>query len=135
VTQDTTTSRVSHLPAYLTWGASAAALGVGIGFGFAALENKHTLDDRCPNKVCGPELQELLNTSRMNATISTVAYGIGIGGVALGAVLFWLESRDSADTSTERASITNTGLSRSAVMPNRPSRPVHVGARGLTLSF
>jgi tetratricopeptide (TPR) repeat protein len=91
----------SHWPAYATWGASAVALGVGVGFGFAAMENKSALEDRCPNKVCPADAAELLNTSRANATVSTIAYGVGIAGVAVGALLFWLESRDDGDSSAQ----------------------------------
>lgn len=99
-------SSPSHWPAYVTWGASAVAIGVGVGFGFAALENKQSLEERCPNKVCPAEASDLLDTSRMNATISTVAYGAGIAGVAVGALLFWLESRDTdADSGEGRAQV------------------------------
>jgi tetratricopeptide (TPR) repeat protein len=91
----------SHWPAYLTWGVSAAAIGVGVGFGFAALENKQSLEERCPNKLCPPDASDLLDTSRTNATISTIAYGVGITGVAVGALLFWLESRSSSDDGDE----------------------------------
>jgi len=97
-------SSPSHWPAYVTWGASAAALGVGAGFGFAALENKQALEERCPNKLCPAEESDLLDTSKTNATISTIATVAGIAGVAVGAVLFWLESRsDDADSGKERA--------------------------------
>jgi tetratricopeptide (TPR) repeat protein len=89
---DTTASSPSHWPAYVTWGASAVALGVGVGFGFAALENRQSLEERCPNKLCPPDAEELLNTSRTNATISTIAYGAGVAGLAVGVLLFWLES-------------------------------------------
>jgi len=92
----------SHLPAYLTWGASAAAIGVGVGFGFAALDNRRSLDERCMNKVCPPDAKNLLDTSKTNATISTVAYAAGLAGVAVGVVLFWLESRDSSDSEAPR---------------------------------
>lgn len=112
--------RPNHLPAYLTWGASAAALGVGIGFGFAALENKRTLEDRCPEKVCPPDQQELLDTSRMNAAISTIAYGVGIGGAALGALLFWLENQND-DTRTD---------SQATRAPR-----LHVNTRGVAVTF
>lgn len=101
-TEDSASSP-SHWPAYVTWGASAAALGVGIGFGFAALENKQSLEERCPNKLCSAEESDLLDTSKTNATISTIATTVGIAGVAVGAVLFWLESRSAADGGEERA--------------------------------
>jgi uncharacterized protein YfiM (DUF2279 family) len=102
----TTTDRAdspSHWPAYLTWGVSAAAIGVGVGFGFAALDNRRSLDQRCMSKVCPSDAKSLLDNSKTNAAISTVAYVAGIAGAAAGVVLFWLESRDT-DTPSEQAS-------------------------------
>jgi hypothetical protein len=95
----------SHWPAYLTWGASAAAIGVGIGFGVAALGNKQSLEERCPDKLCPADASDLLDTSKTNATISTIATSVGVAGVAVGALLFWLESRDSDSESSEQARI------------------------------
>jgi hypothetical protein len=105
-------SSPNHWPAYLTWGASAVALGVGVGFGFAALENRHNLDERCPNKLCPADAADLLNTSRTNATISTVAYGAGVAGLAVGVLLFWIESSaDDADSSGQRVRLAPQGVS------------------------
>ena len=81
IRSENSASSPSRWPAYVTWGASAVALGVGVGFGFAALENKQTLEERCPNKLCPAEESDLLDTSRTNATISTIATGVGIAGV------------------------------------------------------
>ncbi|HET8939505.1 MAG TPA: hypothetical protein VFN67_38960 [Polyangiales bacterium] len=105
-------SSPNHWPAYLTWGASAVALGVGVGFGFAALENRHNLDERCPNKLCPPDAADLLNTSRTNATISTIAYGAGVAGLAVGVLLFWIESSaDGADSGAQRVRLVPQGVS------------------------
>jgi tetratricopeptide (TPR) repeat protein len=105
-------SSPNHWPAYLTWGASAVALGVGVGFGFAALENRHNLDERCPNKLCPPDAADLLNTSRTNATISTIAYGAGVAGLAVGVLLFWIESSsDDADSGAQRVRLAPQGVS------------------------
>ena len=96
-------SSPSHWPAYVTWGASAAAIGVGIGFGVAAFQNEQRLQERCPNKLCPSAASDLLETSKTNATISTIATGVGIAGAVAGALLFWLESRSSDANSGERA--------------------------------
>jgi hypothetical protein len=103
-TTDDSASSPNHWPAYLTWGASAVAIGVGVGFGVAALENKQRLEERCPDKLCPADASDLLDTSKTNATISTIATGVGIAGVAAGVLLFWLESRDSDADSGEHAS-------------------------------
>jgi tetratricopeptide (TPR) repeat protein len=121
VTQaDDGASSSSRWPAYVTWGASAVALGVGVGFGFAALENKQGLEERCPNKICPAEASDLLETSRTNATISTIGYGVGLTGLAVGALLFWLESRDTdAESGEERAQ----------------ARRVRVAPQGVAITF
>lgn len=91
----------SHIPAYVTWGVSAAALGVGVAFGVIAMGEKSDLDQRCPDKACPPDAKGLLDDSRRHATISTIGYAAGLAGAAIGGVLFWLESR-----STDRAAST-----------------------------
>jgi hypothetical protein len=107
----------NHWPAYVTWGASAVAIGVGVGFGFAALENKQSLEERCPDKLCPAEESDLLDTSKTNATVATIATGVGIAGAAVGALLFWLESRsDDADSGAQ-------------------ARRVRVHPRGVAISF
>jgi hypothetical protein len=83
----------SHLPAYISWGAGAVGLGLGVGFGIAAMNNKSDLDARCPAKACPPSERGLLDTSRKNATISTIGYGVALAGAAAGVVLFLLEGR------------------------------------------
>lgn len=121
-------SSPNHLPAYITWGLSAAMLGVGVGFGFAAMENQSVLEDRCPDKVCPQELADLIDTSRTNAMISTIGIGAGLGGAALGALLFWLESGGSPD----RDPIAGP---TSSVETQARTAPVRVNARGVAISF
>lgn len=99
----------SHLPAYITWGASVAALGVGVAFGIMALNDKANLDQRCPNKACPADAQRLLDDSHMHATVSTVASAVGLAGAAVGGLLFWLES-----SSPERPATAQSGVRVSA---------------------
>lgn len=83
----------NHLPAYISWGVGAVGLGLGVGFGIAAMNNKSDLDARCPAKACPPSESGLLDTSRKNATISTIGYGVALVGAAAGVVLFVLEGQ------------------------------------------
>ena len=94
----------SHLPAYISWGVGAVGLGLGVGFGIAAMNDKSDLDARCPAKACPPSESRLLDTSRKNATISTIGYGVALAGAAAGVVLFLLEGRaPEAQTVSARA--------------------------------
>jgi hypothetical protein len=120
LSSDAEASSPSHWPAYVTWGVSAAALGVGVGFGFAALDNSQTLEERCPNKLCPPDAANLLDTSKTNATVSTIAYGAGFAGLAVGVLLFWLESSGNDADSGSRS-------------PQTPR--VRLAPHGLAVSF
>jgi hypothetical protein len=86
------------LPAFVAWGAGAVALGVGIGFGVAALNDQRQLHDVCPNKTCPANQRGVLDTARVNATISTVGYATAIAGAAIGTVLYFMVGRSEAQT-------------------------------------
>jgi hypothetical protein len=92
------------LPAYIAWGAGAAALGVGIGFGVAALNNRSALNEMCPNKSCSSQQSDLLHTAHVNATISTIGYVTALAGAALGSVLFFTVGRED-DAGQSRAAL------------------------------
>jgi len=65
-------------------------VGVVIGsvFGVLALGSKSSLDSACHTKTtCPSSSQSTINALGTNATISTVGFGIGIVGVALGGIL------------------------------------------------
>jgi hypothetical protein len=81
---------MSRLPAYLSWGASGAALVVGIAFGWVAMDQKADLDRVCPGNICPPEQSSNLNAAQTNATISSIAFGVSAGAAVLGGVLFLL---------------------------------------------
>ena len=101
--------RPNYWPAYIAWGTGAAALGVGIGFGAAALSNKSELDAKCPNKACPPEQHGLIDTSKKNATNSTIGYSVAIGAAALGVVLFILEGRSDSQPQTAKVGFHTSG--------------------------
>jgi hypothetical protein len=71
----------SDAPAYLAFSVGAAGLVVGSATGALAFAKASD----CPNKVC--ETQSVLDSARSLATISTVSFGVGIAGVAVGTVL------------------------------------------------
>ncbi|HKU41960.1 MAG TPA: hypothetical protein VJR89_27570 [Polyangiales bacterium] len=81
---------MGRLPAYVSWGASGAALIVGVAFGWVALDQKSDLEAVCPDKLCPPEQSSNLDAAQTNATIATIAFGVGAGAAILGGVLFFL---------------------------------------------
>ena len=91
---------MSRLPAYLTWGGAAAALVVGGAFGWVAMNQKSDLESVCPDNQCPPEQTDKLDAARTNATVSTMAFGVGAGLAVLGTVLFFLA--DDGESQTAR---------------------------------
>jgi hypothetical protein len=68
--------------------AGVVALGAGTYFGLRALSNHNQATDRCSPALCtDPEAVRLNDDAKVSANISTVAVGLGIAGVAVGAVL------------------------------------------------
>ena len=64
-------------------------MGLVIGgvFGGLALGTKSTLDSHCVNKTCPASEQSDIDSLSTKATVSTVGFGVGIVGVAVGAIL------------------------------------------------
>ncbi len=60
---------------------------VGSVFGILALDTKSSLDSHCSNKVCPQSSQPDIDALGPRATVSTIGFGVGIVGLALGAVL------------------------------------------------
>ncbi len=62
-------------------------LAVGTVFGIMALGSKSTLDTECPGKTCPASAQSDIDSLGSKATVSTIGFGIGIAGAAVGAIL------------------------------------------------
>jgi hypothetical protein len=88
---------------YVIGGVGVAGLVVGSIFGFKTLSKKGERDDVCSNGTCtdpkGPQLDE---EARQAATISTVAMGVGLVGVGVGA---WLVLSKPSSPSTTAKSV------------------------------
>lgn len=94
----------SKVLAYVSYGVGAAGLAVGVGFGRAAMQAETDLDGRCPGKVCAPELENDLDSAKTKGLLSTIGFGVGVAGVALGTVLLV-----TSGPSSPSASQTGTG--------------------------
>lgn len=75
------TATRSNTPAYVALGIGAAGLVVGSVTGALAFGKASD----CPDKVCAT--QDQLDSAKSMATVSTISFGIGLAGVATGAIL------------------------------------------------
>jgi hypothetical protein len=82
-------AKKSKLPAFVAFGVGGAGLIVGGITGGLALGKASD----CPNKVC--QSQSDLDSAKTMATISTIGFGVGIAGVAVGTILLLTSSGSS----------------------------------------
>jgi hypothetical protein len=81
-------------------GLGVAGVAVGSIFGGLALQDKQALDRDCKGgKACPPSAQSDINLLHSNGTIANVAFGVGIVGLAAGAVLFFVSRGGHSDRS------------------------------------
>lgn len=104
--------RTRRMTGLIVGGAGLAATAVGLGFGLSARSkwNEATDDGLCDTDtdVCTPEGQELADSARSRATISTVMVGVGAAMVVTGAVLYFTAPR-AARESTRSARLLPSG--------------------------
>lgn len=85
--------KARRLTGLVVGGTGLAATAVGLGFGWSARSkwNDAKADGKCDTdtNLCTPEGQELADTARRRATISTVFVGVGAAMVVTGAVLYF----------------------------------------------
>lgn len=99
-------------------------LAIGTAFGIVALGTKSTLDSHCVSKTCPASEQSDINSLGTQATVSTIGFGVGIVGVAVGAILLGV-------------SHSHEGASAAKVDPPRPrvSPWIGLGSAGLGGTF
>jgi hypothetical protein len=90
---------------------AAGGVGIAVGsvFGVMALGTKSSLDSACTSKVCPGSSQSDINSLGTQSTISTIGFGVGIVGVALG-VYFLVASGGSSEAQPAAASTLAPGL-------------------------
>lgn len=89
--------------AYACWAFGAVGLGVGIGFGLAAMSDKSDLDERCVDDRCPASSEDSLNLAKTKGNISTIGFGLGAVGAALGTVFYFTAGDDSPSRDTAKA--------------------------------
>lgn len=83
------TGAPNRVPAYVALGVGGAGLVVGTITGIVAVGKKGTLDDNCASKVCPPAEESSLDSAKTMATVSTIGFGVGIVGLAVGGYLWF----------------------------------------------
>lgn len=87
-----TNDKTRRTVGFVVGGVGVVGIGVGAVMGILAAGAKGDLDKLCPvnasgNKVCTPEGQSKRDSANTNALVSTIGFGVGIAGVAVGAIL------------------------------------------------
>jgi len=95
----------SYVPAVIAFGVGGAGLVLGGITGAMFLSRMSDLNDRCPDDRCVPEDQPEIDSAGVLGNVSTVGFGVGIVGVAVGVVL--LATRESGDVT---ASVGNASI-------------------------
>ncbi|MBW2529671.1 MAG: hypothetical protein JRI23_36180 [Deltaproteobacteria bacterium] len=91
----------SYVPAIVAFGIGGVGLLVGAITGGMSLGKVSELDERCPDKSCPAEDEELADEAKLLGNVSTAGFVIGGIGVAAGvALLIW---RPGGDEPSETA--------------------------------
>jgi hypothetical protein len=72
---------------FVVGGVGIAGLAVGGIAGGLALGKKQVVDDNCPDLICNKTGSAALDSGKVLGTVSTVGFGVGLAGLATGAVL------------------------------------------------
>lgn len=91
----------SPLLAYALLGVGGLGLLTGSVLGVMALGKKSDLDDRCPSGACPSSAQSDLDSARGLALGSTIAFGVGVVGSALGGYLLFSSEAEEAPVQSQ----------------------------------
>jgi hypothetical protein len=91
--------------AYFAGGIGVGGLVAGAVTGLVALQEKsNVVDENCPQRRCNAAGHDALESARAAATVSTIAFSVGLAG-AVGATVLWFASdsgKNSEATGTVR---------------------------------
>jgi hypothetical protein len=102
-------------------GIGAAGVVAGGVLGILTLKQHRTLQGQCPGDVCPPDKQEDLRSAKQLGNFSTIAFGIGGAGLALGTVLLFTVGSSTSDHSqlAPRSRFAGIASARVAVGPGQ----------------
>lgn len=79
-------------------GVGLVGLGVGAYFGASAISDADEANDLCPDGNCTSQRgEDLMDDARTSATVSNIAFGVGIASLATGLVLYLVGSDDTRE--------------------------------------
>lgn len=83
-------SHAMRTAGYVIGSIGIVGAGVGTGFGIAAISKQSASNELCPATQCSPSQADAIalnQDARTFATVSNIAFGVGLAGLAAGAVL------------------------------------------------
>ena len=86
--------------AYVAGGIGIAGVVVGSVTGILVLGKKQTVNDNCPNHDCNDPGYEAATSAQTLGLVSTISFGVGIAGLATGAVLLLTGSEPAKSART-----------------------------------
>jgi hypothetical protein len=78
--------------AYAIGGFGVAAVAVGAVTGLMTMSRKSTIESNCNDIWCNPDGKSAADEARTTGAVSTVAFGVGLAGLATGIVLLLTDS-------------------------------------------
>lgn len=82
---------------YVLGGVGLAGVAVGAGFGIGAISKQGKANDACPGTQCAnQEAVDLNQGAKTFATVSNIAFGVGLAGLAAGTILVLTAPRQDA---------------------------------------
>ncbi|HEU5075893.1 MAG TPA: hypothetical protein VFU02_16985 [Polyangiaceae bacterium] len=73
-------------------GVGVVSLGVGAYFGVKAMSDADEANELCPGGSCTSQRgEDLMHDARTSATVSNIAFGVGIASLATGLVLYFVD--------------------------------------------
>jgi hypothetical protein len=96
-------ARVVSRWVYVTGGVGVAGVLTGSIAGLLALRDKHVVDDECIGPKCSPRGKDAADAAGLEATVSTVGFGVGFAGLITSAILYAVDgSRGDARATPRR---------------------------------
>ena len=89
--------------AYVAGGIGVAGIALGSVVGVMAMGKGHIVSTECQKGACSSDGLDAARSGKTLATISDVGFGVGLAGLALGAVLWLSGDSPSADANHEQA--------------------------------
>ena len=89
--------------AYVLGGVGLVAVGVGSYFGLRAISKKGDAEKHCDGSLCDPDGLDLNEQAKTAATVSNVAFGVGVVALGVGTYFFLTSMPDKSHATPAEA--------------------------------